>query len=85
LVPVQIITILELLVLVRGTPELLYNQVLAKHEKLPFALYSATGLPLIVIISELGVSSGLMAPDRGAVLVCAGMISVFVFPLLADN
>ena len=85
LVPVQVIVLLGLLVLVRGVPVLLYNQVLAKEEKLPFALYSATGLPLIVIISELGVTSGLMAPDRGAVLVCAGMISVFVFPILAEN
>jgi Kef-type K+ transport system membrane component KefB len=85
LVPVQIMVLLGLLVLVRGAPVLLYNQVLSKNEKLPFALYSATGPPLIVIITELGVSSGLMAPDRGAALVCAGMISVFVFPILAEH
>jgi Kef-type K+ transport system membrane component KefB len=85
LVPVQIISLLGLLILVRGTPVLLYKHILAKEEQLPFALYSATGLPLILIISELGVSSGLMAPDRAVVLVCAGMISVFLFPILAEN
>lgn len=85
LVPVQIICLLVLLIIVRGAPVLLYNKVLAANDKLPFAFYSATGLPMIVIIAEIGVSSGLMAPDRAAVLVSAGMISVLLFPLLADR
>lgn len=85
LVPVQIIALLVLLVLVRGAPILLYGQVLPQTDKLPFALYSATGLPLIVIITEIGVSSGLMMPDRAAVLVSAGMISVLLFPILAQR
>lgn len=85
LVPVQIICLLGLLLIVRGAPVLLYKNVLAANEKLPFALYSATGLPMIVIIAEIGVSSDLMAPDRAAVLVSAGMISVLLFPLLADR
>ncbi|NJD05029.1 MAG: cation:proton antiporter [Methylococcaceae bacterium] len=83
IVPVQIISLLGLLILVRGAPVFLYKQELAPADRLPFALYSATGLPLIVIITEIGVSSGLMAQDRAAVLVCAGMISVFLFPMLA--
>lgn len=85
LVPVQIICLLGLLILVRGVPVLLYNQALSANDRLPFALYSATGFPMIVIISEIGVSSGLMAPDRAAVLVSAGMISVLLFPLLAEK
>ena len=85
LVPVQIIALLGLLLLVRGAPVLLYGKLLAPTERLPFALYSATGLPLIVIISEIGVSSGLLPPDRGAVLVSAGMISVLLFPILAHR
>ena len=85
LVPVQLLSLLGLLVLVRGAPVLLYKGELADADRLPFALYSATGLPLIVIITEIGVSSGLMAPDRAAVLVCAGMISVLLFPILAGR
>ncbi len=85
LVPVQLIALLGLFVLVRGAPILLYKEALAPADKLPFALYSATGLPLIVIITEIGVSSGLMAPDRAAVLVTAGMISVLLFPVLAGR
>lgn len=85
LVPVQLIALLGLLVLVRGAPVLLYKRALSSANKLPFALYSATGLPLIVIITEIGVSSGLMATDRAAVLVCAGMISVLLFPIIAGR
>jgi Kef-type K+ transport system membrane component KefB len=81
--PLQIVLLLGLLVLVRGIPVLLYKNELTPEEKAPFALYSATGLPLIVIISEIGVASELMAPDRAAILVGAGMISVLLLPLLA--
>jgi Kef-type K+ transport system membrane component KefB len=83
LVPLQLIALLGLLVLVRGAPVVLYKQDLALSDRMPFALYSATGLPLIVVVTEIGVSSGLMAPDRAAVLVSAGMISVLLFPMLA--
>lgn len=83
LAPLQVTLLLALLVLVRGAPVILYKKELAPEEQVPFALYSATGLPLIVIISEIGVSSGLMPPDRAAILVSAGMISVLLLPILA--
>lgn len=85
LVPFQLILLLILFILVRGAPVLLYQKELAPEDKVPFVLYSATGLPLIVIISEIGISSGLMMPDKAAVLVCAGMISVMLFPVLAEK
>jgi Kef-type K+ transport system membrane component KefB len=83
LAPLQVVLLLVLLVVVRGVPVLLYKKELKTEEKVPFALYSATGLPLIVIISEIGVSSGVMPPDRGAILVSAGMLSVLLLPMLA--
>jgi len=83
LAPIQMTLLSGLLVLVRGVPLVLYKKELTPEERLPFAFYSATGLPLIVIISEIGVSSGLMPPDRAAILVSAGMISVLLFPILA--
>ncbi|MDI1229781.1 MAG: cation:proton antiporter [Methylobacter sp.] len=83
LAPVQIALLLALMLLIRGVPLLLYKKELTPEEKLPFALYSATGLPLIIIISEIGVSSGLMPQDRASILVSAGMISVLLFPILA--
>lgn len=83
LAPIQVALLLILLVFVRGVPVVLYKKELASEERLPFAFYSATGLPLIVIISEIGVASGAMPPDRAAILVCAGMLSVLLFPILA--
>lgn len=83
LAPVQIALLLALMLLVRAVPLFLYKKELASEERLPFALYSATGLPLIIIISEIGVSSGLMPQDRASILVSAGMISVLLFPILA--
>jgi Kef-type K+ transport system membrane component KefB len=83
--PVQVALLSGLLVLVRGIPLILYRKELSPEEQVPFALYSATGLPLIVIISEIGVSSGYMPQDRASVLVCAGMVSVVLFPILASR
>lgn len=85
LAPIQVALLLGLMLLVRGAPLILYKNELSSEEKLPFAFYSATGLPLIIIISEIGVSSGLMPPDRASILVCAGMISVMLFPILAKR
>ena len=83
LAPIQVALLSGLLVLIRGVPMFFYKNKLTAEEKIPFMFYSATGLPLIVIISEIGVSSGLMPPDRASILVCAGMVSVLLFPVLA--
>ena len=83
LAPIQVVLLSGLLVLIRVVPLFLYRQELTPDEQIPFVFYSATGLPLIVIISEIGVSSGLMPPDRASILVSAGMISVMLFPILA--
>jgi hypothetical protein len=40
-------------------------------------------LPIIVIVTEIGISSGLMREERAAALLCAGMLSVVIFPILA--
>jgi Kef-type K+ transport system membrane component KefB len=83
LAPIQVALLACLLVLIRSVPLFLYKEELTSEEKIPFVFYSATGLPLIVIISEIGVSSGLMPPDRASILVSAGMLSVLLFPILA--
>lgn len=85
LAPIQIILLSSLLLFVRGIPLFLYRSELSREEKLPFAFYSATGLPLIVVISEIGLSSGLMSSDKASILVSAGMLSVLLFPILADK
>ncbi len=44
------------------------------------AVLAATGLPLIVVITTLGVSEHRMKPQNAAALVAAGMLSVLVYP-----
>ena len=75
---------LLLFLVIRGAPVLLYRRHLPLKDLAPFALYSATELPLIVAITELGVQTGRMQPDNAAALVGASMISVLVFPLGAS-
>lgn len=85
--PVRILRVplfLVLLLIVRGTPALLlYRRDLPRHELAPLALFSATGLPLIVVITTIGVEEGRMRPSNAAALVAAGMLSVLLYPMLA--
>ena len=75
---------LALFLVVRGTPALLlYRKVLSATERIAFALLSATGLPLIVVITSIGTAEGKMRPDNAAALVGAGMLSVVLLPTLA--
>ena len=49
----------------------------------PARAYAATGLPIIVTVTELGVSRELMPEDIAGVLVAAGALTVLIFPFLA--
>jgi Kef-type K+ transport system membrane component KefB len=75
---------LGLFLVVRGTPALLlYRRDFPKYKLVPLALFSATGLPLIVVITTIGVQEGRMRPVNAAALVAAGMLSVLLYPMLA--
>jgi len=74
---------LALFVVVRGTPALLWLRDLGPQRTLSLAVFSATGLPLIVAIVGIGTDRGAIAHDVGTSLIGAGMISVLVLPLLA--
>lgn len=73
-----------LLLLVRGVPTLLTHLgVLSRDDRLALALFASTALPLIVVITGLGVERGLLDPATAAALVGAGIISLLVFPTTA--
>jgi Kef-type K+ transport system membrane component KefB len=75
---------LILMLAARGAPVyLIYRRVLTPPERFPMALLSATGLPLIVVITSIATAEGRMVPTNAAALVAAGMLSVLVFPALA--
>jgi Kef-type K+ transport system membrane component KefB len=75
---------LLLLLVARGAPvPLLYRRELARVERAPLGLLSATALPLVVAITTLGVETGHMSSTAAAGLVGAGMLSMLVFPIIA--
>lgn len=47
-------------------------------------LYAATGLPIIVAVTDVAVKSDLMRSGEAAVLVAAGAVTVLLFPLFAE-
>jgi Kef-type K+ transport system membrane component KefB len=74
---------LALFLVVRGIPVLLYRREITDgKERRALALLSATGLPLIVAITTIGVAAGEMRTSTEAALVGAGMLSVILFPLI---
>jgi Kef-type K+ transport system membrane component KefB len=75
---------LVLFLVVRGIPALLlYRQDLPRDQLPPLALFSATALPLVVVITTIGVSEGRMRPVNAAALVAAGLLSVLLYPMIA--
>lgn len=67
-------------VVVRGTPVQLYRSELRREERLPFALYSATGLPMVVAISEIGLRLNFRRTEIVTALIGAGLLSALPFP-----
>ena len=74
---------LLLFLVVRGAPVFLYSNEMPKYQRLPFALYSATALPMVVAITNVGVQTGHLRTDLAAALVGAALMSVLLFPALA--
>lgn len=79
----RLLLFLVAFLLVRGAPALiLYRRDLPASLRTPLALLSATGLPVVVVITTIGISEGRMRPVTAAALVGAGMLSVLIFPVL---
>ena len=67
----------------RGLPTwVFFRGVVTRVEARTLAVFSATGLPIIVVITTLGVSEHRMKPQNAAALVAAGMLSVLIYPLV---
>lgn len=82
--PDRVAVFLVLVLLVRGAPVLLvYRQALAFRRRSQLMFCTATTLPLVVALTQIGLENGTMLPENAAALVGAGVLSVLVFPLLA--
>ena len=75
---------LVLLFVVRGLPSMLAApQGSSRRDLVAIALFGATGLPIIVAVTAIGVDEGDLPSGTAAALVGAGMLSVLLFPLIA--
>lgn len=73
---------LALFLVVRGLPALLYRRDLPRHDVVALGLLQSAALPLVVVITSIGVATGRMQPDNAAALVGAGLLSVVVLPII---
>jgi Kef-type K+ transport system membrane component KefB len=73
---------LALFLVTRGSAAMLSFRELGARGTASLALFSATGLPLIVAVIEVGEERGEIDSHVAAALVGAGMTSVLVYPLL---
>jgi Kef-type K+ transport system membrane component KefB len=74
---------LLLFLLVRGAPALLYRRDLGTRDVVALGLLQAAALPLLVVITTIGVETGRMRSDNAAGLVGAGLLSVVLLPIIA--
>jgi len=82
--PLRLLIFFLLLLIVRGLPSLLvYRSALAARQRVEMTFITATTLPLLIALVEIGQRDGVMLPATAAALVGAGVLSVLVFPLIA--
>jgi Kef-type K+ transport system membrane component KefB len=74
---------LLLFLLVRGVPSALLQRDMDRRDRVALACYLATELPLVVVITTIGVQTGRLRPSTAAALVTAALVSVLVYPLVA--
>jgi Kef-type K+ transport system membrane component KefB len=82
--PLRLLAFFVLLLAARGVPALvLYRRDLPAAQRTQMMLLTATALPLLVALAEIGLRNGTMLRENAAALVGAGALSVLVFPMAA--
>ncbi len=82
--PLRLLAFFVLLLAVRGVPALFfYRRDLPAIQRVQMMLLTATALPLLVALAEIGLRNGTMLRENAAALVGAGALSVLVFPMAA--
>ena len=82
--PLRLLVFFVLLLVVRGLPALLvYRRALPMTQRLQMMFITATSLPLLVALAEIGLRNGTMLPENAAALVGAGVLSVIFYPAFA--
>ena len=82
--PLRLVIFVGLLLVVRGLPSLfVYLRVLPFRQRLEMTFITATTMPLLIALAEIGLHDGVMLPSNAAALVGAGVASVLIFPAIA--
>jgi Kef-type K+ transport system membrane component KefB len=82
--PLRLVVLFLLLLIVRGLPSLLvYQRVLPARQRVEMTFITATSLPLLIALADIGQQDGIMLPATSAALIGAGVLSVLVYPLIA--
>ncbi len=82
--PLRLLVFTGLLLIVRGLPSLLvYRLVLPPIQRVEITFITATTLPLLIALAEIGLHDGVMLPSNAAAIVGAGALSVLIFPAVA--
>ena len=82
--PLRVMLFFALLLVVRGLPSLLvYRRVLPMRQRAQMAFITATTMPLLIALAEIGQRDGVMLPATSAALVGAGVLSVLIYPPIA--
>ena len=81
-----------MITLVRGLPVTVAelgtqtgSGLVGRRQKVALGLYSATGLPIIVAVTQIAASSALITTTTAATMVTGGAVTVLVFPFIASR
>jgi len=80
---VRVPVFLAALLIVRGVPAVLFARSLGRRGATIVGLLQATSLPFLVTVAQIGTVTGRLSGTNAAALVCAGLLSVLIFPALA--
>lgn len=61
-----------------------YSGIESPREQIALGLYSATGLPIIVAVTQIAASSEIIDQVTAAAMVTGGALTVLIFPLIAN-
>lgn len=86
--PGAFVAIIVLILLCRGVPVWLATRLLEperpnRRDSMAVALFSSTGLPIIVAVTTVAVEAGQMSTENASLLVAAGAATVLLCPLAA--
>ena len=79
----QVPVLLLALLVVRGVPAVLHRRALGTAGAVAAGLLQATSLPFLVTAAQIGTVTGRLSTTTAAALVCAGLLSVLIFPAAA--